>query len=159
MKFLKTVLNLKYKPLRLIKVIIKLYISSITFFKKSTITFLTLSIIFPRKWYRAIAMVDGIFFFYIGAYECHETKRSQHLTCVCERRDGETLKKTRRDNLPKDIKLIINLWKKVSYFEKDSFWYDFKSLHFQTSSCAKSINGFMIPCFWWNVRIDAKWGR
>jgi hypothetical protein len=49
LKFLKTVLNLRYKPFRLNKVIIKLYISSITFFKKSTITFLTLSIIFPRK--------------------------------------------------------------------------------------------------------------
>ena len=64
------------------------------------------------------------FYFYIGAYECHETKVTQHISCVCERREWEILKKTRRDNLPKDIKLINNLWKKVSYFEKYSFWYD-----------------------------------
>jgi len=63
------------------------------------------------------------FYYYIGAYECHETKRSQVLTCVCERREWETLKKTRGDHLPKGIKLIQHLWKKVSYFEKDCFWY------------------------------------
>ncbi len=64
------------------------------------------------------------FFFYIGAYECHESKRLQYLTCVCERREWETLKKTRREHLPQDVKPRNNLWKKVSSLDKDRFWYD-----------------------------------
>ena len=69
------------------------------------------------------------FFYYVGAYECHVTKRLQTLPCVCERREWEILKKPRREHLPKDIKLINISWRTVSSFEKDKLWYD-RSNHY-----------------------------
>lgn len=49
------------------------------------------------------------------------------LPCLCERREWEILKKTRRENLHQDIRLLKHVWKTISSFEKEFFWIHFSN--------------------------------
>jgi hypothetical protein len=70
----------------------------------------------------------------MGAYISQEANEIRIVSCVCERREWELLVKTRREELPKDIKLLKHSWKRMMSFEhepllKDAYYNNLTIIH------------------------------
>ena len=57
-------------------------------------------------------------YFYVGVFRSEETKTTSNLACICERHLWEYLKRMKRQDLPNDIVLISDRWKKISSMKK-----------------------------------------
>jgi hypothetical protein len=65
----------------------------------------------------------------MGACISQEAYEIRIVSCVCERREWELLIKTRREELPKDIKLMKHNWKRMMSFEHKPLFKDSYSNH------------------------------
>jgi hypothetical protein len=65
----------------------------------------------------------------MGAYISQEANKIRNVSYVCERREWELLVKTRREELPKDIKLLKHSWKRMMSFEHKPLFKDAYSNH------------------------------
>ena len=62
------------------------------------------------------------FYYYVCAYKANEVESyTIHAPCICERREWEILKRTKRSNLPKDYYLMKNEWRKKSSLNRGMF--------------------------------------
>jgi hypothetical protein len=65
----------------------------------------------------------------MAAYISQEANEIRIVSCVCERREWELLVKTRREDLPKDIKLLKHKWKRMMSFLNKPLFKDAYSNH------------------------------